>query len=55
MQVPQVTEEIALAILDLYPALVSFARAYSLLVRFLSCYGSFFVGANSEKILLVRK
>ncbi|KAH7862825.1 hypothetical protein Vadar_010029 [Vaccinium darrowii] len=31
MQVPQVTEEIALAVLDLYPTLISLARAYSLL------------------------
>lgn len=31
MQVPQVTEEIAMAVLDLYPTLVSLARAYSLL------------------------
>ncbi|CAI8596066.1 unnamed protein product [Vicia faba] len=31
MQVPQVTEEIALAVLDLYPTLLSLARAYSLL------------------------
>lgn len=32
MQVPQVTEEIAMAVLDLYPTLMSLARAYSLLV-----------------------
>ncbi|GAA0150027.1 hypothetical protein LIER_09055 [Lithospermum erythrorhizon] len=31
MQVPQVTEEIALAVVDLYPTLLSLARAYSLL------------------------
>ncbi|XP_057513441.1 crossover junction endonuclease MUS81 isoform X2 [Actinidia eriantha] len=31
MQVPQVTEEIAIAVLDLYPTLLSLARAYSLL------------------------
>ncbi|KAI3918006.1 hypothetical protein MKW92_007659 [Papaver armeniacum] len=31
MQVPQVTEEIALSVLDLYPTVVSLARAYSLL------------------------
>ncbi|KAL6555536.1 Crossover junction endonuclease mus81 [Orobanche hederae] len=31
MQVPQVTEEIALAVLDMYPTLLSLARAYSLL------------------------
>ncbi|WCJ39011.1 Crossover junction endonuclease MUS81 [Euphorbia peplus] len=31
MQVPQVTEEIAIAVLDLYPTLVSLARAYSVL------------------------
>lgn len=31
MQVPQVTEEIAVAVLDLYPTLLSLARAYSLL------------------------
>lgn len=40
MQVPQVTEEFAIAVLDLYPTLISLARAYSLLVRFLSCYYS---------------
>ncbi|OVA11675.1 ERCC4 domain [Macleaya cordata] len=31
MQVPQVTEEIALAVLDLYPTLLLLARAYSVL------------------------
>ncbi|BFG20369.1 hypothetical protein CerSpe_066430 [Prunus speciosa] len=31
MQVPQVTEEVAIAVLDLYPTLLSLARAYSLL------------------------
>ncbi|CAK8564965.1 unnamed protein product [Lathyrus sativus] len=31
MQVPQVTEEIAMAVLDLYPTLLSLARAYTLL------------------------
>ncbi|XP_027332483.1 crossover junction endonuclease MUS81 [Abrus precatorius] len=31
MQVPQVTEEIAMTVLDLYPTLLSLARAYSLL------------------------
>ncbi|XP_057773896.1 crossover junction endonuclease MUS81 isoform X2 [Salvia miltiorrhiza] len=31
MQVPQVTEEIALAVLDMYPTLLSLASAYSLL------------------------
>ncbi|CAK7339400.1 unnamed protein product [Dovyalis caffra] len=31
MQVPQVTEEIAMAVLELYPTLLSLARAYSLL------------------------
>ncbi|XP_058087766.1 crossover junction endonuclease MUS81 isoform X2 [Magnolia sinica] len=31
MQVPQVTEEIALAVLDLYPTILSLARAYALL------------------------
>ncbi|KDP40494.1 hypothetical protein JCGZ_24493 [Jatropha curcas] len=31
MQVPQVTEEIAIAVLDLYPTLISLAGAYSLL------------------------
>ena len=36
MQVPQVTEEVAVAVLDLYPTLFSLARAYSLLVRPLS-------------------
>lgn len=44
MQVPQVTEEFAIAVLDLYPTLISLARAYSLLVRFLSCYDSSVVG-----------
>uniref|UniRef100_A0A2P2P2Q3 Crossover junction endonuclease MUS81 n=1 Tax=Rhizophora mucronata TaxID=61149 RepID=A0A2P2P2Q3_RHIMU len=34
MQVPQVTEEVALAVLDLYPTLLSLAQAYSLLVSF---------------------
>ncbi|PIN23483.1 Endonuclease MUS81 [Handroanthus impetiginosus] len=31
MQVPQVTEDIALAVLDMYPTLISLAHAYSLL------------------------
>ncbi|XP_038892703.1 crossover junction endonuclease MUS81 isoform X1 [Benincasa hispida] len=31
MQVPQVTEEVAVAVLELYPTLLSLARAYSLL------------------------
>lgn len=31
MQVPQVTEEAAIAVLDVYPTLSSLARAYSLL------------------------
>ncbi|KAF5733621.1 crossover junction endonuclease MUS81 [Tripterygium wilfordii] len=31
MQVPQVTEEVAIAVLDLYPTLLSLAQAYSLL------------------------
>lgn len=31
MQVPQVTEEIAMSVLDLYPTLLSLARSYSLL------------------------
>ncbi|KAM1941581.1 hypothetical protein ACFX13_029141 [Malus domestica] len=31
MQVPQVTEEVAIAVLDMYPTLLSLARAYSLL------------------------
>ncbi|KAL5760348.1 hypothetical protein ACOSQ2_019186 [Xanthoceras sorbifolium] len=31
MQVPQVTEEVAIAVLDLYPTLLSLAHAYSLL------------------------
>ncbi|TYI45160.1 hypothetical protein E1A91_D13G016500v1 [Gossypium mustelinum] len=31
MQVPQVTEEVAIAVVDLYPTLVSLANAYSLL------------------------
>lgn len=32
MKVPQVTEETAVAVLNLYPTLLSLARAYSLLV-----------------------
>lgn len=32
LQVPQVTEEVANAVLDLYPTLLSLARAYSLIV-----------------------
>lgn len=36
-QVPQVTEEAALAVVDLYPTVLSLARAYSLLVGILSC------------------
>lgn len=35
MQVPQVTEDIALAVLDMYPTLLSLAREYSLLVSLL--------------------
>ncbi|KAF4349988.1 hypothetical protein F8388_017566 [Cannabis sativa] len=31
MQVPQVTEEVAMAVVDLYPTVVSLARAYSVL------------------------
>ncbi|PRQ54978.1 putative ERCC4 domain, restriction endonuclease type II [Rosa chinensis] len=31
MQVPQVTEEVAIAVLDLYPTVISLAREYSLL------------------------
>lgn len=31
-QVPQVTEEVAIAVLDLYPTLLSLACAYSFLV-----------------------
>ncbi|XP_052172060.1 crossover junction endonuclease MUS81 isoform X2 [Diospyros lotus] len=31
MQIPQVTEEVAITVLDLYPTLLSLARAYSLL------------------------
>lgn len=34
VQVPQVTEEIAIAVLDMYPTLVSLASAYSQLVSF---------------------
>ncbi|XP_077219254.1 crossover junction endonuclease MUS81-like isoform X2 [Tasmannia lanceolata] len=34
MQVPQVTEEVTFAVLDLYPTLISLARAYSILVIF---------------------
>lgn len=36
VQVPQVTEEIAIAVLDMYPTLVSLASAYSQLVSFSS-------------------
>jgi crossover junction endonuclease MUS81 len=32
MQVPQVTEKVALAVVELYPTLFSLARAYSMLV-----------------------
>ena len=32
MQVPQVTEDVAIAVLDLYPTLLSLACGYSLLV-----------------------
>jgi hypothetical protein len=32
MQVPQVTEQVALAVVELYPTLLSLARAYSMLV-----------------------
>jgi crossover junction endonuclease MUS81 len=32
MQVPQVPEETALAVTELYPTLLSLARAYSMLV-----------------------
>lgn len=32
MQVPQVTEEAALAVLNLYPTILSLARAYAVLV-----------------------
>lgn len=35
MQVPQVTEEAAIAVLDVYPTLSALARAYSLLVSLL--------------------
>ncbi|OMO75886.1 hypothetical protein COLO4_25841 [Corchorus olitorius] len=34
MTVPHVTEEVALAVVDLYPTLLSLARAYSLLVSY---------------------
>ena len=36
LQVPQVTEDIAHAVIDLYPTLLSLARAYLLLVGTLS-------------------
>ncbi|XP_044978399.1 crossover junction endonuclease MUS81-like isoform X3 [Hordeum vulgare subsp. vulgare] len=44
MQVPQVTEEAALAVTSLYPTLLSLARAYTMLVSrlFLSTYTMFF-------------
>ena len=32
MQVPQVTEKVALAVVEFYPTLLSLARAYSMLV-----------------------
>lgn len=32
MQVPQVTDEAAIAVIDMYPTLLSLARAYALLV-----------------------
>lgn len=43
MQVPQVTEEAALAVIDLYPTLFSLSRAYSMLVGplFLSTFTMF--------------
>ncbi|KAH0465030.1 hypothetical protein IEQ34_005133 [Dendrobium chrysotoxum] len=37
MQVPLVTEDIALAVIDLYPTVLALARAYSLLVGTLPC------------------
>lgn len=48
MQVPQVTEEVAVVVLDLYPTLLSLARAYSLLVRPHS-FHKFLVGAINEQ------
>ena len=43
-QVPQVTEEAALAVTSLYPTLLSLAKAYTMLVTplFLSTYTKFF-------------
>jgi hypothetical protein len=32
MQVPQVTEQVALAVIELYPTVLSLAQAYSMLV-----------------------
>ena len=36
IQVPQVTEEVALAVVDLYPTVISLARKYAQLVSSLS-------------------
>jgi hypothetical protein len=35
MQVPQVTEKVALAVVEFYPTILSLARAYSMLVSLL--------------------
>jgi len=40
VQVPQVTEEVAMAVLDCYPTLYSLACAYSLLVSLLSPFAA---------------
>ena len=42
VQVPQVTEEIAIAVLDMYPTLVSLASSYSQLVSFFFFFFFFF-------------
>lgn len=52
LQVPQVTEEVANAVLDLYPTLLSLARAYSLIVGgfwLFSVMGSFACNFKYEK------
>lgn len=53
MQVPQVTEEVAIAVLDLYPTLFSLARAYSLLVRPLSFHISLIGAVKKQSVCLL--
>jgi hypothetical protein len=45
MQVPQVTEQVALAVIELYPTVLSLAQAYSMLVSPLQ---GFQVGKSSR-------